>query len=384
MMDMTPSPSELTLLTLIKTRWGATALSLCVTVLIGTVDFLTGCELVIFSFYLLPVSWITLHVGRNAGIALALLCTIISISGDLLTGFPYSHPSYFYWNAIMLLGMLLPTVFLLVAVQKSRLHLEETVAIRTYALKLEMEKRKQAEDAKIQSERFAMVGKMAAQVAHEVRNPLGAMVLTLDLVENELDKIATTTNFPVVEMTEHLSALRDEVKRIDRVILDYLNLARPRSANLQPVELNDLLNRKLAFIRGVFTETKVECKIALATEPLIIRADGDKLWQAILNLIRNSLEAMPGGGLLTIETKREGPGVTLRLTDTGCGMTAEQQQHIYTPFVTSKATGTGLGLALVHEIVTEHQGTIQCVSAANKGTIFTITLPRSQEPSTEK
>ena len=379
---MSSSRPELKILTFIKSRVGAAIAALIVTGLIGTIDFLTGCELIIFAFYLLPVCWITLRIGRRAGIALALLCSILSISGDLLTAFPYSHPSFFYWNALMLLAMLLPTVFLLSAFQRSQIHLEETVAIRTYALKMEIEKRKKAEAAKIQSERFAMVGKMAAQVAHEVRNPLGAIVLTLDLVENELDKIATTTNYPVVEGTELLSALRDEVKRIDRVIGDYLNLARPRPAALEVLEMNDLIRRKLAFIRGVFTETGVECKTSLSGELLPVRADGDKLWQAILNLIRNSLEAMPDGGTLTVETKCEGPAATIQLTDTGCGMSAEQQEHIYTPFVTSKATGTGLGLALVHEIVTEHGGEIQCSSAAGKGTTFTISLPLHKETQT--
>jgi signal transduction histidine kinase len=106
-----------------------------------------------------------------------------------------------------------------------------------------------------------------------------------------------------------------------------------------------------------------------------IDADGDQLWQAVLNLIRNGLEAMPDGGRLSIESRRETGFLVLRLADTGCGMSELQLSRLFVPFATTKANGTGLGLPLVHQIVAEHGGRIECSSIPGRGTAFTLYLP---------
>jgi signal transduction histidine kinase len=355
-------------------------LALLVTCLFGVLDDLSDRDLVISALYLIPVCWVTWSVGARAGCLLSALSVVFWLISDYRSGYGYSHPLIPVWNAMMMMATFLLAVSLLSAVRRSYLGLEETVASRTLELRKEIEERRRAESEKIQAERLAMVGMMAAQVAHEVRNPLGAIALTLDLLENEMEKISAATGQSLEESTELAGALREEVKRIDQVILDYLSLARPRKATFARVDLNDLVQRKLAFLNGVMSEANVTLDLRLQESPLLIRADGDQIWQAILNIVKNSLEAMPEGGTLTVEISSNAPSAVVRLTDTGCGMATAQKEKLFVPFATSKANGTGLGLALVKQIVTEHNGRIECQSAPGQGTSFTITLPLEQHP----
>lgn len=350
---------------------------------LGVVDYLTGRELVVSPLYLFPICWVTWSVGRSAGVALAIFSTMIWLAGDYLSGFGNSHPVIPMWNALMLAGMFLPSVYLLAAFQRAHVHLEATVTSRTVALQNEIKERKLAESAKIQAERLATVGMMAAQVAHEVRNPLGAITLTLDLLDEDLRKMPEKADSRLDESAELVSEMREEVRRIDRVILDYLVLARPRKSSLEPLDLNALIHRKLTFMQGVIIQAGTSLVTNFAKVPLLIRADGDQLWQAVLNLIKNGLEAMPEGGTLRVETTVEQDTAVLRLTDTGCGMTAVQKQTLFVPFVTSKAHGTGLGLTLVYQIITEHNGRIECRSAPGEGTTFTVILPLETSPPRE-
>jgi len=340
---------------------------------VGFVDYLTGRDAVISAFYLAPICWVTWVIGRPVGVVLSLVSVAFWLLGDLNLGYSYTHPALPYWNAVMLLVLFLPTVYLLSAFQRAHMHLEETVKVRTAALHREMEERKKAENARIQAERLAVVGSMAAQVAHEVRNPLGAIVLTLDLVKNEIERNPASPS--PGGGTELVADIREEVQRIDRVIMDYLALAHPRKARLEFLDLHDLIRHKLALMRGVFAQAGVSLQDDIAEGPAHIRGDADQLWQAILNIVRNSMEAMPDGGTLVVETEVEKDAVILQLTDSGCGMTMEQQEKLFVPFATSKAHGTGLGLVLVQQVIEEHAGRLECTSAPDKGTNFTIRFP---------
>lgn len=358
-------------------RLGAVLLALVVAGGIGVLDYRTGRDAVISAFYLVPICWITWIVGRSAGVALSLVSVLFWLLGDLLLGYSYSHPVLPYWNAVMLLVLFLPTVYLLSAFQRAHWHLEETVKLRTSALYREMEERKRAEKARIQAERLAVVGGMAAQVAHEVRNPLGAIVLTLDLVKGEIEKSAGPASG---DGTELLGDIREEVQRIDRVIMDYLALAHPRKARLELLDLPELLRHKLNLMRGVFAQADVFLQDDISTDPAYIDGDPDQLWQAVLNIIRNSLEAMPGGGTLAVGTQVENGSILVRLSDTGGGMTSEQLERLFVPFVTSKARGTGLGLVLVQQVMAEHAGRVECASEPGEGTQFTLYFPLQNSP----
>jgi len=351
-------------------------LALALAALIGFLDDRTGRDLAMSAFYLIPICWASWAAGRRAGLLLAITCTVLWFVADLKTGYQYSHPLIPYWNALMLLVFFLVVVSLLAAFQDAHHHLEETVQQRTAALKSEIAERKRLEIAKLQAERLAVVGIMAAEVAHEVRNPLGSITLNLDLIHNEIGKLAAASGHSCIEGHRLVDEMREEVHRILRVIGDYLQFARlPKSQRVR-LALNELLDQKLAFMNGEFNQAGIKLRTRFDPALTTVNADAGQLWQATLNLIRNGLEAMANdGGTLIVSTQRNGREALLRVIDTGKGMNEEQLQQIFVPFFTTKAQGTGLGLAVVQQIVIEHGGHVECESAPGKGSTFTIVLP---------
>lgn len=353
--------------------------ALALVCLLGVLDYVTGRDFAVSAFYLIPICWAGWKVGRGAGSLMALLSTTAWFLADLKSGFVYKHPLTPYWNGLMLLVLYLVVVFLLSAFQKAHYHLEEVVQQRTAALQGEIAARKQLEKAKIQAERLATVGTMAARVAHEVRNPLGSISLNLDLLQREFNKLSNFTVTPAGEALTLLTDIREEIQRIKRVIEDYLKFARLPKLQLRPLSVNELLEEKLAFMGEEFEKAKVRVRRAFDPDLTKINADGEQLWQALLNLIRNSLEAMPSGGELTIGTWHQDGQAQLRVSDKGQGMSEEQLRHVFTPFFTTKPTGTGLGLTLVQQIAIEHGGHVECESRIGKGTTFTIYLPLAEK-----
>jgi two-component system, sporulation sensor kinase E len=250
------------------------------------------------------------------------------------------------------------------------------------AIVRDISERKRLENAKLQAERLAMIGTMTAKVAHEIRNPLGSIKLNLDLVRKEIDRLSQTSQHAPAEGRELVDALRAEAGRIQRVIEEYLQFARLPKPNRQSTMLNELLQQKLGFLHASIAAANVKLRCELDPELPPVLVDAGQLWQAVLNLIRNALDAMPDGGTLTVRTGHTRTQVELQVADTGAGMTTEQAQQLFVPFFSTKATGTGLGLAMTQQIITEHSGQIDCASAVDNGTTFTIHLPLLAETKT--
>ena len=353
--------------------------SLALTIFMGFLDYLTGRDFALSAFYLIPICCGTWLVGRNTGIMLATASTMAWFIADFLSGHIYRHSVTPYWNGLMLWVLYLVVVLSLSAFQRAHYHLEETVQRRTEALQKEIAERKRLEAAKLQAERLATVGTMAAQVAHEVRNPLGSITLNLDLVRKEIDKLAGSSAYSPEEGRALVEDMRVEIQRIQRVIKDYLQFARLPKLQRRSLPFNEFLTEKLAFLNAELVQANVKLSTHFDPTLTVISADPEQLWQAVLNLIRNSCEAMLGGGELTIGTWRDGDQVLLRVGDSGKGLTPEQVQRVFTPFYTTKKEGTGLGLALVQQIVTEHGGHVECESVSGKSTTFTIFLPPTEK-----
>lgn len=297
---------------------------------------------------------------------------------DLQAQASYAHPAIPYWNALMLAVVFVLVVLLLTAFQAAHQHLEDTVQQRTAALQAEIAERKLLENAKVQAERLAVVGTMAAQMAHEVRNPLGSIMLNLDLVAGEVGNLVEGKAGSAEEARTLVDDMRAEVRRIQRVIEDYLRFGRMPKLRREAVSLNEWLASKLDFMEAAFEEANVTLHTELPTGLPLVEIDPEQLWQAALNLIRNGIEAMPSGGTLSLSTRREGAWVLIAVTDTGRGMTADQVQQVFVPFLSSKPDGTGLGLVLAQQIVHEHGGHLDCVSEVGRGTTFTVFLPLSE------
>ena len=231
------------------------------------------------------------------------------------------------------------------------------------------EKVVQAEEKLRQTERLSTLGLLAAEVAHEIRNPLTVMKMlfhSLDL------KFASTD--PRARDAEVVAEKMDHLNKIVEQLLGYARSTEPR---LEAVALNRVVDDVLLLTRQKLQQQQIELRTVLAGELPEIQADRGQLEQACLNLILNAADAMPAGGVLTITTARPAVAfVTLSFSDNGVGMTPEQQARLFEPFLTTKAHGTGLGLAIVHKIIVEaHRGRIHVTSAPGQGTTFRIELP---------
>jgi signal transduction histidine kinase len=350
---------------------------------IGYLDYITGRDFSVSTLYLVPIFWGAWVAGRSVGILLAIVGAVTWFIADSMSEFVYDYPWLPYWNALMLLVVFLVAVYLLMRFQTARQTLEKTVQERTealQALQAEIEERKRLEDANLKAERLAVVGRMAAQVAHEIRNPLGSITLNLDLIRKELRWLAEGKKRSPEEGHALVKDMREEVTRIGRVIEDYLRFARLPKLRRQPLALNAFLEQKLAFLCAELEGTNIRLQTHFDPALTTINGGADQLWQAVLNLIRNSCDAMPDGGELTVSTLCDGGEVLLRVMDNGKGMSEEQRQQVFTPFFTTKNEGLGLGMALVHQIVAEHGGHIECESASGKGSTFTIFLPLAENP----
>ena len=231
------------------------------------------------------------------------------------------------------------------------------------------EKVVQAEEQLRQTERLSTLGLLAAEVAHEIRNPLTVMKMLFHSLNLQF-----TGNDPRARDAEVVAKKMEHLNKIVDQLLGYARSTEPR---LEPVVLNRVVEDVLLLTRRKLQHQRIELRTELADDLPELRADRGQLEQVCLNLILNATDAMPEGGRLTIATARQpDSSITLTFTDTGVGMTVEQQARLFEPFLTTKARGTGLGLAIVHKIIVEaHRGRIAVTSAPGQGTMFRIELP---------
>jgi signal transduction histidine kinase len=223
------------------------------------------------------------------------------------------------------------------------------------------------------AERLAAVGRISAQITHEIRNPLNAIGLNAELLAEELEAGAPG------EAKALVAAISREVDRLNGVAEEYLTFARlPRPA-LGRHDLNEVVGSLLDFLSPELQAAGVEVVRELASGALALSADEGQLRAVFLNLLRNSREAMPAGGRVTVRTRRTGEAIEAEVADTGGGIPPEVVTRIFEPFYSTKERGTGLGLAFVLQVLKEHGGTIQCDSAPGRGTTFTLRLPADEE-----
>jgi signal transduction histidine kinase len=359
----------------VRSKVAATAAAVTLAIVLGLVDYLTGREWAISALYLLPTCLAAWVAGRSAGFAVAALCTGVWFLSDILSGPTYQHPLIPVWNAIMLFVFFFVVVWLLTAFRSSHYHLEQTVEHRTAALRAEMEERKRLEHAKLQAERLAVVGAMAAQVAHEIRNPLGSIFLNLDLIGEELNVFVNSNGRSAAECKALLREMRSQVLRIRQVLQEYLRFARMPKSERSVVSLKGFLEEKLNFVQPLLNQRHVDLRKTFDPSLPPVYADAEQLWEAFLNLIRNAVDAMPAGGNLTVSAKRNGAEVLVSVSDNGRGMTEEEARNLFVPFFTTKSDGTGLGLAYAQQVINEHGGKIDCATARGKGSTFSIQLP---------
>lgn len=236
----------------------------------------------------------------------------------------------------------------------------------------DLREHKALEQRIIQSERLAVIGKMAAKVAHEVRNPLSSISLNAELLEEEIEE-------GLVNGTEEarglLTSMISEIDRVAALTEEYLQFSRlPQSI---PVEGNlvEVITEVLQLSKAEFEQSGIDYELICLDKKQVSAFDRAQLRRVLLNLIRNACESMPGGGKLTVSCERSADFVVVSVSDTGIGIPAAMVKNVFNPFFTTKDFGTGLGLAIAQQVVSEHHGYISCVSSEGEGSIFKIKLP---------
>lgn len=225
-------------------------------------------------------------------------------------------------------------------------------------------------DQLIRADRLAAMGELTVGVAHEVRNPLGIIRASVQLMEDAECSRDRVHEAAVI--------IKQEIDRLDRVIKALLDFGRPAQPTMRPVAVRRVLEDVVLFSRTFVSRAQVEIAERHAQHVPEVMADPEQLKQVFVNLISNAVQAMPDGGNLTIETGSEEDFVFVRFTDTGPGISDEVLSKIFDPFVSTRDDGTGLGLTIVHRIVDDHDGHIEVSSEPGKGTTFTVWLPALQ------
>ncbi len=224
----------------------------------------------------------------------------------------------------------------------------------------------------LRNETLSAMGRMTAGIAHEIRNPLGIIKNTAQLLKEDLEEQGVDAT-----MVDYIP---EEVNRLNEILTGYLDFARQAPPRFSKVDLTKLLQRTLQLLEQDFQEAKVTVSDGLShCGEVSVEADTRRLQQVFLNLFLNALQAMPNGGTLEIEIQEEGDSVTARVLDTGVGLPKEEPGRIFEPFVTTKDKGSGLGLSVVRRIVVEdHGGRVQLEDRPQKGAVATVILPRRQ------
>jgi two-component system NtrC family sensor kinase len=234
----------------------------------------------------------------------------------------------------------------------------------------------------LQSERLAILGQLAAGVAHEINNPISGILTYINLLLKKLDQGSLSDQ--TSKFKEYLSIMERETKRVGRTTKNLLDFSRRDEPDIRPVQLNEVVEQSLMLLGDPLSVRNVEVtregKAALPD----VMGDFGQLQQVFVNLFMNAAQAMPKGGRLKIQTAAEGtPGrecfIKIAVSDTGCGIPKENIAKIFDPFFTTKggkeSTGLGLGLSIVQRIIKSHHGHISVRSTVGKGSTFTVELP---------
>jgi signal transduction histidine kinase len=227
-----------------------------------------------------------------------------------------------------------------------------------------------------EAQRLASLGKMVAAVSHEIKNPLGIVRSTAEILGNRISKVA-----PGNERLAHI--IVEETSRLDGIVREFLDFARPREVKKTAGSLNAVIERLLRFMEPELQQKAVRVETRLDQELPEIFFDSEQIYQVLFNIVFNAIQAMPEGGVLAMKTGRgpEKNTVLAEISDSGVGIPPEKLEQIFTPFYTDKNRGTGLGLTIAKSIVDKHKGRISVASMPGEGSVFTVLLPVNAEES---
>jgi signal transduction histidine kinase len=251
------------------------------------------------------------------------------------------------------------------------------------------------------SRKLVALGRLTAGIAHEVKNPLNAMMIHLELLRTKIRRRAVQRAEPVAvggiglaearspdrsradeasDALQHVEIIENEIRRLDEVVQGFLKFTRPEDLRLQPVHVQNIFDEILPVIEPEAQKNNVRVEVNAPPEVPWVNGDAAMLRQAFLNLAINACQAMPHGGTLRLSCSAgTGNRVEVRFEDTGIGIPAEHLSKIFDLYFTTKDDGTGIGLSMVYRIIQLHDGEVEVESTKGRGTTFRVLLPRANE-----
>ncbi len=236
---------------------------------------------------------------------------------------------------------------------------------------------KRAKEARLRrAESLAALTTLTAGVAHEIKNPLASIGIHIELIRKTIGGRQTVS---AAKVSENLEVIKEEVERLNRIVVDFLFAVRPMNAELQLEDPNPLVRELLEFLRFELEQAGIRVEVELLEPSPHFRLDAKYLKQALLNIVKNAIAAMPDGGTLRVATQRKGNTLQLKVSDTGVGIPEENLDKIFEPYFTTREFGSGLGLTLVYKIIKEHLGEVAVSSKPGEGTTVTLSFPIPQK-----
>jgi len=221
------------------------------------------------------------------------------------------------------------------------------------------------------SRRISASGRVTRGVAHEVKNPINAIVLHLQLLRNKMQQVDPDTG-------RHVDIIDNEIHRLDRVVQILVDFTRPRELHMEDADLKLVLEEVMLLASPDAAQHGVKILRQLSAEAIPVKVDVDLIKQAMLNVVLNGVQAMPNGGSLTITTHRDEDAVVTEIRDEGIGIPAAVQEKVFELYFTTKKTGSGIGLAQTYQIMQWHYVSVDYDSQEGKGTTFRLRLPLAE------
>lgn len=314
--------------------------------------------------YYIPIIYAAYSYGLRGGLTASVLSALIYLP-HIAQHFDHQNVYAINQYAEMILFQVVGAVtgLLAGAERRERKRYEQTAI----ELKHAYDELRRTVDQLLIADRHSSLGRMSASIVHEIRNPLSAIHGAAEALETVVPSDH--------EKAEFLAIIKREVDRLNGLVTDFLQFARPRSSELLPMPPGEIIESVVKLASKQADKSRVQIDVTVNDALPQVMMDAEQMKQVLLNLILNSIEAMPDGGRLMISAHQRGDGLEITVQDTGKGIDPAVRDSLFSPFVTTKARGTGLGLAIAHRLVDQHGGRITADDMIGGGAVFRIQLP---------
>jgi signal transduction histidine kinase len=337
--------------------------------LIFVLMFLTAGRETLFYHLFFPLLAVNAYYfGPWVALATAL------IAGALFAAASALAPPFAGWTAVSILAALfgIPAVTVGIVAERERRARSEVERLNSEVTGT-LNRLQATQQELLVAERMATAGRLSLRVAHEVRNPIAAIELNAELLQ---DIVGGHTGADMEEAGGLVTSIRDQVNTLDALIEEYLAFARFPKPHFEEESINHLLEELAAFVRPVASRQGLTINVASDPAAPIMEVDRPLLRQAVLNLVKNGMEALSRGGAITLGSRWDGGALEIFVSDTGNGISPEVAGRLFEPFFTTKPQGTGLGLSITRQIIEEHGGELSWRNGEGGGATFTIRLPQ--------